>query len=65
MEQLVVFLLYIICSLIAGFKQLQIKNKVFAGNVNNGIVLTAMAFILGPIWLAIAIIRQVLLEEWH
>jgi hypothetical protein len=56
------FLCYVICSIIAGVKQTQVCKKPPTVTEEWNV---AIAYLLGPIWLAIAIIRQVLIETWQ
>jgi len=69
MEKLTIFLLYIICSLIAGFKQSQVNHKITKWNEDEsaliGKIFATLAFLFGPIWLSLAIIRQVFFEKWQ
>ena len=62
MTGLEIFLGWLCCSIISGVKQSQVsKNPASTEDTSS----TIMASILGPIWLIVAIIRQVFIEKWH
>ena len=61
MDQLHYLLIYIICGLIAAFKQKQVTGVDGFGAETPIIA----AFIFGPFWLGIGIIRQAFIETWR
>ena len=56
------FLCYIICSIIAGVKQTQCYPIPLSPKQEWNV---AIAYLFGPLWLTIAIIRQVIMETWQ
>ena len=71
MSILEIILIWSLCSVIAWMKQKRThenENKKLVSEAidkNSQLVMETCTVVLGPIWLAGAIIRQVLIEDWQ